>query len=172
MKSKIKSFIQNNKFILLSGLSAFFIIMVVYFCYSIIPFGDKTVYRMDLYHQYGPLFSELYDRITSGESLLYSWNSGLGSSFIGNLYNYLSSPFSILVLIFGHENTFEAIAAMIAIKSILSAISVSYYLKKSNKSDGPQLVAFGIMYAFSAYFIAYYWNVMWIDAMYLLPLIP
>ncbi len=171
MKSKIKSFIENNKFILLTGLSAFFIIMVVYFCYSIIPFGDKTVYRMDLYHQYGPLFSELYDRITSGESLLYSWNSGLGSSFIGNFYNYLSSPFSILVLLFGHKNTFEAVAAMIAIKSILSAMSVSYYLKKSNKSDGPQLIAFGVMYAFSAFFIAYYWNVMWIDSMYLLPLI-
>jgi uncharacterized membrane protein YfhO len=145
--------------------------MVVYFCYSIIPFGDKTIYRMDLYHQYGPLFSELYDRITSGESLLYSWNSGLGSSFIGNFYNYLSSPFSIIVLLFGHENTFEAVAAMIAIKSILSAMAISYYLKKSNKVDGPQLIAFGIMYAFSAYFIAYYWNVMWIDSMYLLPLI-
>ena len=160
MKYKIKSLFQDNKFILLSGLSAFFIIMVVYFCYSIIPFGDKTIYRMDLYHQYGPLFSELYDRITSGESLLYSWNSGLGSSFIGNFYNYLSSPFSIIVLLFGHENTFEAVAAMIAIKSILSAMAISYYLKKSNKVDGPQLIAFGIMYAFSAYFIAYYWNVM------------
>ncbi len=171
MKAKIKSLVQNNKFILLSGLSAFFIIMVVYFCYSIIPFGDKTIYRMDLYHQYGPLFSELYDRVTSGESLLYSWNSGLGSSFIGNFYNYLASPFSLLVLIFGHENTFEAVAAMIAIKSILSALSISYYLKKSNKSDGPQLIAFGVMYAFCAYFIAYYWNVMWIDSMYLLPLI-
>ncbi len=171
MKSKFKCQIKDNKFILLTGCSAFFIIMVVYFCYSIIPFGDKTIYRMDLYHQYGPLFSELYDRITSGESLLYSWNSGLGSSFLGNLFNYLSSPFSVLVLIFGHENTFEAVAAMIAIKSILSAMSISYYLKKSSKVDGPQLIAFGIMYAFSAYFIAYYWNVMWIDAMYLLPLI-
>ena len=171
MKSKLKSLIQNNKFILLTGLSSFFIIMVVYFCFSIIPFGDKTIYRMDLYHQYGPLFSEFYDRITSGESLLYSWNSGLGSSFLGNFYNYLSSPFSVLVLIFGHENTFEAVAAMIAIKSILSAMSISYYLKKSSKVDGPQLIAFGIMYAFSAYFIAYYWNVMWIDSMYLLPLI-
>ncbi len=171
MKTKLKSLIQNNKFILLSGLAAFFIIMVVYFCYSIIPFGDKTIYRMDLYHQYGPLFSELYDRITNGESMLYSWNSGLGSSFIGNFYNYLSSPFSILVLLFGHENTFEAVAAMIAIKAILSAMAISYYLKKSNKADGPQLIGFGIMYAFSAYFIAYYWNVMWIDSMYLLPLI-
>ncbi len=171
MKSKINSFINNNKYILLSGVAALFIVTMVYFCYSIIPFGDKTIYRMDLYHQYGPLFSELYDRITSGESLLYSWNSGLGSSFAGNFFNYLSSPISIVILIFGHENTFEAVATMIAIKAILSSLSISYYLKKSQKSDGPQLIAFGIMYSFSAYFIAYYWNVMWIDAMYLLPLI-
>lgn len=60
---------------------------------------------------------------------------------------------------------------MIAIKAILSSMAISYYLKKSQKSDGPQLIAFGVMYSFSAYFIAYYWNVMWIDAMYLLPLI-
>ncbi len=171
MKSKITSLIKNNKYVLLSGLAAFFIITIVYFCYSIIPFGDKIIYRMDLYHQYGPLFSELYDRLTSGESLLYSWNSGLGSSFIGNFFNYLSSPFSILVLIFGHDNTFEAVAAMIAIKSILSSMSLSYYLKKSHNDDGPQLIAFGVMYVFSAYFIAYYWNVMWIDSLYLLPLI-
>ena len=171
MKSKLKSFINNNKYIILSGASTLFVILIVYFCYSIIPFGDKTIYRMDLYHQYGPLFSELYDRITSGESLLYSWNSGLGSSFIGNFFNYLSSPLSIIVLIFGHENTFEAVATMIAIKAISSSMTISYYLKKSQKSDGPQLIAFGVMYAFSAYFIAYYWNVMWIDAMYLLPLI-
>ena len=171
MKSKINSFFKNNKYILLSGASALFIILIVYFCYSIIPFGDKTIYRMDLYHQYGPLFSELYDRITSGESLLYSWNSGLGSSFIGNFFNYLSSPFSFIVLLFGHENTFEAVAAMIAIKAVLSSMSIAYFIKKSLKSDGPQLIAFGIMYAFSAYFIAYYWNVMWIDSMYLLPII-
>ena len=62
MKSKINSFINNNKYILLSGVAALFIITMVYFCYSIIPFGDKTILRMDLYHQYGPLFAELYER--------------------------------------------------------------------------------------------------------------
>ncbi len=171
MKNRINSLLKDNKYIFFSGLTALFIIVLVYFCYSIIPFGDRTVYRMDLYHQYGPLFSELYDRITSGESLLYSWNSGIGSSFIGNFFNYLSSPFAILVLIFGHENTFEAVAAMIACKAVLSSMSMSYYLKKSHKSNGPEIIAFGIMYAFCGYFIAYYWNVMWIDAMYLLPFV-
>ena len=171
MKKRINSLIKDNKYILFSGLAALFIIVLVYFCYSIIPFGDRTVYRMDLYHQYGPLFSELYDRITSGESLLYSWNSGIGSSFIGNFFNYLSSPFAILVLIFGHKNTFEAVAAMIACKAVLSSMSMSYYLKKSHRTNGPEIIAFGIMYAFCGYFIAYYWNVMWIDAMYLLPFV-
>ncbi len=171
MKAKIKNFFNSNKYVLYSGGVALFIILLVYFCYSIIPFGDRTIYRMDLYHQYGPLFSEFYDRLTSGESLIYSWNTGLGSSFIGNLFNYLASPFSLLILIFGHDNTFEAVAAMIAIKAVLSSMSMAYYLKYSHKSNGPEIIAFGIMYAFCGYFIAYYWNVMWIDAMYLLPLI-
>ena len=171
MSNKLKSTFKNNKYIYISGGVALFIILLVYFCYEIIPFGEKIIYRMDLYHQYGPLFSELYDRLVSCESLIYSWNSGLGSSFLGNFYNYLSSPLSFIILFFGHENTFEAVAAMIAIKAVLSAMSMSYYLKKSQKSDGFSIVAFGIMYAFCGYFIAYYWNVMWIDAMYILPFI-
>ncbi len=171
MKLKIKNWLNENKYILLSGGASLFIILLVYFCYEIIPFGDGTVYRMDLYHQYGPLFTELYDRLTSGESLIYSWNTGLGSSFLGNFYNYLSSPIAIIILLFGHKNTFEAVAAMIAIKAVLSSMSMTYYLKKSQKVDSFATAAFGIMYAFCGYFIAYYWNVMWIDALYLLPLI-
>lgn len=171
MKNKVKSLINNNKYILITGGASLFIILLVYFCYSIVPFGDRTIYRMDLYHQYGPLFTELYDRLVSGSSLLYSWNTGLGSSFIGNLFNYLSSPFSFIILLFGRENTFEAVAAMIAIKAVLSAVSMAYYLKKTQKKDDPAIIAFGVMYAFCAYFVAYYWNVMWIDSMYLLPFV-
>ncbi len=171
MKAKLKNFFNENKYILISGGISLFVILLVYFCYSIIPFGDGIIYRMDLYHQYGPLFSELYDRITSGESLIYSWNTGLGSSFFGNYFNYLSSPISLIVLLFGHKNTFEAVASMIAIKAVLSSMTMTYYLKKSQKVNNLATSAFGIMYAFCGYFIAYYWNVMWIDAMYLLPLI-
>ena len=169
--TKLKSMLKDNKYVFTSGGIALFIILLVYFCYEIIPFGDSIIYRMDLYHQYGPLFSELYDRLVSGESLVYSWNSGLGSSFLGNFFNYLSSPISFIVLLFGHNNTFEAVAAMIAIKSVFSAMSMAYYLKKSQKANGFSISAFGIMYAFCAYMLAYYWNVMWIDAMYILPFI-
>lgn len=168
---RVKQFFKNNIYTFITGGIAIFVILLVYFCFDIIPFGDRTVYRMDLYHQYGPLFSELYDRLTSGESLIYSWNSGMGLPFIGNFYNYLSSPLSFIVLLFGHKNTFEAVATLIAIKAVLSAMSIANYLKKSQKLNSPLICAFGILYAFSSFFIAYYWNVMWIDAMYILPFV-
>ena len=127
--------------------------------------------RMDLYHQYGPLFAELYDRIVEHKSLLYSWITGGGSSFLGNYLNYLSSPLSFLIFLFDKEDISYAITFIVALKCILSATSFSYYLKKSFNKDNYFLSAFGILYAFSAYFLAYYWNVMWLDAMIMLPLI-
>ncbi len=171
MLNSIKNKLKDNRFTLIAGAISLFIILIVYFCYEIIPFGDRTVFRMDLYHQYGPLFSELYDRLVSGKSLIYSWNTGLGSSFLGNFYNYLSSPISFIVLLFGHKNTFEAVAAMIAIKCVLSSMSMTNYLKKSQDINSLYGSAFGVLYAFCGYFIAYYWNVMWIDAMYILPFV-
>lgn len=168
---KLKQILKNNVYTFITGGIALFVILLVYFCFDIIPFGDKTIYRMDLYHQYGPLFSELYDRIVGNESLMYSWNAGLGLPFIGNFYNYLSSPLSLIILFFGHKNTFEAVATIIAIKAILASMSMANYLRKSQKVNSPMICAFGILYAFSGYFIAYYWNVMWIDAMYILPFV-
>ena len=170
-ETKFSLFLKNNKYILISALIAFAVMQLVYFCFSLIPYGDMTILRMDLYHQYGPLFAELYDRLTSGESLIYSWNSGLGSSFLGNFYNYLSSPVTILILFFGHKNIPEAIAAMIAVKAMLSAGSFTYYIKKSLGRHDPTTAAFGILYAFCGYFVAYYWNLMWLDAMVLFPVI-
>ena len=170
-KKPKNAFFKNNCFVFVSGICAFFIMLLVYYCYDLIPFGDMTILRMDLYHQYGPLFAELYDRVTSGGSLLYSWQSGLGSSFLGNFLNYLSSPITLIILFFGHENMPEAIAAMILIKAVLSACSFTYYLKASFKQHNAATAAFGVLYAFCGYFVAYYWNVMWLDAIYLFPLV-
>ncbi len=161
----------NSRYCLLAAMSTFLIMMVVYYCFDLAPFGDVTILRMDLYHQYGPLFSELSDRVTDFESLLYSWNSGGGSSFLGNFYNYLSSPLAIVMIIFGHKNMPEAIATMILVKAVLASFTFSYYLTKRNKLYSPLVTAFGVLYACSGYFIAYYWNVMWLDSFYLFPLV-
>lgn len=161
---------KDNKYCWLAFGCSAAIMLIVYICYSLIPFGDVTILRMDLYHQYGPLFAELYDRVTEFKSFFYSWNTGLGSSFLGNFYNYLCSPISIVMLIFRHENMPEAIATMILLQAALSSASFCYYLKKSHGEHSPVSAAFGVLYSFCGFFIAYYWNLMWLDAMVLFPL--
>jgi len=172
-KTKLYKLGYDNRYILLSFLCSVAVMLLVFFCYSVFPFGNKTILRMDLYHQYGPLFAELYDRITSGSSLIYSWTSGGGGSFLGNFYNYLSSPLSIFILLFGHINNPESIAFLMLIKAALASACFCYYLKNSEEflKHNASTAAFGVLYSFCGYFIAYYWNIMWIDAMVLLPIV-
>lgn len=170
-QSAFKRFFAGNSYCWLAVGCTVGIMMLVYFCYDLFPFGDTTILRMDLYHQYGPLFAEFYDRVTNLKSFVYSWNTGLGSPFLGNFFNYLSSPSAIIILLLGHENMPEAIAGMILVKAALAAGAFTYYLKKSQGKHNFSTTAFGILYAMCGYFVAYYWNVMWIDAMVYFPLV-
>lgn len=170
-KNKLIEACKRNKFSFLAFGASAFVMVIVYYCFNVIPFGDYTVLRMDLYHQYGPLFAELYDRITQGESLVYSWTSGLGSNFLGNFSNYLASPTAIFMLLLGHKNMPEAISLMILFKAAFASAFFSYYLRKSTGKNDFTISAFGVLYSFCGFFIAYYWNVMWIDAMAIFPLV-
>ena len=170
-KNKLVQAASRNRYSLLAFGASAFVMVIVYYCFNVIPFGDYTVLRMDLYHQYGPLFAELYDRITQGESLVYSWTTGLGSNFLGNFSNYLASPTAIFMLLLGHKNMPEAISLMVLFKAAFTSAFFSYYLRKSTGKNDFSISAFGVLYSFCGFFIAYYWNVMWIDAMAIFPLV-
>ena len=171
MLNKEKKLWQNYSYIFISFFAAATTMLIIYLCNKVAPFGDKTVLRMDLYHQYGPLFAELYERVKNGDSLIYSWTSGLGSCFIGNFFNYLSSPLSAVIFFFSHKNIPVAIGVMVLVKSALSSASFTYYVKKSLKNQSLATCAFSVLYAFCGYLLAYYWNIMWLDAMFLLPIL-
>ena len=174
---KRKNGIQDDKYLLkkycfLSAAFACGIMMVIFFFHqNTLTFGPRTVLRMDLYHQYGPLYAEVYDRLTGGDSLIYSWTSGLGASFLGNLFNYCSSPFALIMLILGHKNMPEAIALMIMLKAMFAATAFTYYINKSNNCVKKESIVFGLLYAFSGYFVAFSWNIMWFDAVAVFPLV-
>lgn len=171
VNGRVYKFFFRNRFVFLSMATALLLMLFVLFIFSAFPFGDVTVLRMDLYHQYGPLFVELYDRVTGAESFLYSWTSGGGSSFLGNFFNYLSSPFSALIFLFDRDEMPFAITTIVSLKCIFSAGTFTFYLKKSLNRHSTVSATFGVLYAFCAYFLAYYWNVMWLDGMIALPLL-
>ncbi|MBR5773224.1 MAG: YfhO family protein, partial [Clostridia bacterium] len=171
MTDILKKNVTENKYVYLTFAAATVIMLIVYFVYRLVPFGNITIMRMDLYHQYAPLLSELYERLSEGKSLLYSWYSGLGGGFLGNFSNYLGSPFKLVILYFGQEKITEAVSCLILLKVAFASTFFAYYLKKSNNVNNLSLPAFGILYGFCAYFLAYYWNIMWLDAMVFFPLV-
>ena len=171
-KNRFTAMLSENRYPLYAFAISCAIMTFVYVAYKFIPIGGMSILRMDLYHQYGPLFAEFYDRITSFSTLLYSWVSGLGGSFIGNYFNYLSNPVNdLIMLIFGHDNMPEAIAVMVLANASLASATMTYFINKHFNKKDLSTVAFGLLYAFCGFFVAYYWNIMWLGGMVLFPLV-
>ncbi len=168
---KVYDKLKNNNWLILTLILSTIAISVIYILQRIAPFGNNSMLDVDFYHQYGPLLNELYDRVKAGKSLLYSFNTGLGIPFYRNFLNYLSSPFNVILFLFKKENIVMAFSVIIALKVIFASLTMSFYLKKTFNRSGALASIFAIFYAFSGYFCAYYWNIMWLDGMVFLPLI-
>lgn len=156
-------------------LCAFFIPVLVMICVfierGIFPFGEMSFLRTDLYHQYAPFFQEMKTKLSAGESLLYSWNIGMGTNFAALFAYYLASPVNWLLALCPQKYVIEFITYFIVIKIGLSSLFMTVYLTKHNGKKDFSAAFFGIFYGLSGYMAAYSWNIMWLDCILLFPLI-
>ena len=171
MLKKILTHLKNNKLYYLTFITGLIIVTIIYILQKVAPFGRNSMLTIDFFHQYGPMLGELYDRLTSGSNLIYSFTMGMGLPFIRNYMNYLSSPFNFLLLLFKRENIVMAYSLIIGLKAICSATTMVFYLSKKFNTKSLFLIPFGCLFGFCAYFTAYYWNIMWLDGLVMLPLI-
>jgi len=156
---------------LLTFIISLMIICIIYIVNDVSPFGNKSLLQVDFFHQYGPMLGELYDRVHNFSSLVYSYNMGLGLPLFRNFLNYMASPFNIIMFFFKRNDLLTSYSVIIGLKAVVSSVTMVYYLSKKYKTTALYLIPFGLIYAFSAYFSAYYWNLMWIDGMVFLPLV-
>ncbi|WP_442919505.1 YfhO family protein, partial [Methanosphaera sp.] len=63
-----------------------------------------------------------------------------------------------ILFLFKKENIVMAFSVIIALKVIISSFTMSIYLKNTFKKDNKFLIIMSLLYAFSGYFCAYYWN--------------
>lgn len=148
------------------------IIMIAIFIErGIFPFGENSFLRTDMYHQYAPFFAEMKYKLAHGGSLFYSWNIGMGVNFSALYAYYLASPLNWLVALVPQNHVIEFMTYLIVFKIGLSGLSFSYYLSRHSKGEDAGIGFFGIFYALSGYMAAYSWNIMWLDCIWLFPLI-
>ena len=168
----LRSHIHLYRYIYACFFISMAILAITYYVKGVYPFGDQTLLRVDLYHQYAPYLEELHRRLLEGGSLLYSWEGGLGKDFVAQMAYYTTSPLNLLMFLFPkEENLPELVMLLIMLKISLSSTSFAWYLRDRRGRDDLSLVPFGLLYGFCAFLTCYYWNIMWLDTVALFPLV-
>lgn len=171
MLKKIENTIKNNKEYVITFLISIFIVGFIYSLNNVSPFGNKSLLCVDFFHQYGPMLGGLYEKLTHFENIIYSFNVGLGIPFFRNFFNYLSSPFNIIIFLFDKKHLLTSFSFIIGLKATFASVFMLYFLNKKFNYSKWVFIPLALSYGFSQYFIAYYWNIMWLDGLVFLPLI-
>lgn len=149
-----------------------FLLMGFAFAFNgVYPFGDKQILVTDFWQQYYPFYTEVQDKLQTGQSLLYSWDTGMGSNFWAIAAYYYASPFNLLLAIVPYEFLREALTLFLLCRIGFAGLFCGVFLKGVFKRNDISIAFFGTMYALCAFTLGYYWNVMWFDTFALFPLV-
>ncbi len=154
-----------------AGLLSLICMMIVYICLGVWPIGDKSVMIVDMHAQYAPLMAQLRDMILSGDNPLYSFEVGLGASFLPMFAYYLASPFNLLLLLFPVKYITEGILLITLLKNAVMGGLFAAFLQYTYRKRTVAIPIISVMYVMMMYIMAYNWNLMWIDGVMILPLI-
>lgn len=138
---------------------------------GVFPFGDHGVLIIDSLHQYLPFFTEFHEKLVNADSLLYSFGGGLGYNFWATFAYYLASPLNFLVSLFPKENMMDVMALFIVLKIGLCGLTMTWYFAEKDRGRSYYPIAFGTMFGLSSFLIGYYFNLMWLDSIAMLPLV-
>lgn len=135
------------------------------------PFGEQQILVMDFWHQYYPFLRLLHEKLQSGGSLLYTWESGMGSNFLSMMAYYAASPLNLLTALVPEHFLREAVTVILLLKIGFAGLFFACFLKRTFHRNDFSLCIFSVMYALCSYMLGYYWNIIWLDTVALLPLV-
>lgn len=128
---------------------------------------------MDLPGQYIHFFSYLKSILSGENDFFYTFSKTLGGDMTGLSAYYLLSPLNIIFCFF-HESHFPAACTLLAaVKLGLCGLTMAIFLSYMNGSmrERNWVLLFSGSYALMSYNIVYFSNIMWMDAVYILPLV-
>lgn len=138
---------------------------------GVFPFGDRGVLIIDSLHQYLPFFTEFHEKLEQAGSLRYSFGGGLGFNFWATFAYYLASPLNLIVALFPKRNVMDVMALLIVLKTGLCGLTSAWYFSTKNKGRTYTPVVFSTMSALGSFMIGYYFNIMWLDSIAMLPIV-
>ncbi len=148
------------------------LLLLVYAWFRLFPAGRLIFAWGDMTQQSIPLLLDLKN-ILSGEFDLFlnTANAG-GMSFWGVFLFFLSSPFSFLIAFVESGDIYRFANVLVLLKMASAALTASLFFRiRFQRLTAPQQIALAMMYAFSGYALFYYQNLVWLDMLYMFPLL-
>ena len=161
---------------MISALLPMMTMLIVWFFMGSYPFGNKSLMAVDFGQQYISFFGLLKNAVFSGDlsSLSYSFTKSLGGDMIGVLGYYLMSPFNIFYIILPFQHYGLAVFLTIWLRYGAIGFSFAHLLVKRYKGAESKIwmvPLFATAYALSGMLVSYQMNVIFYDAMIMLPLV-
>lgn len=135
------------------------------------PFGTKTISWCDMDQQVVPLLIDFKDILSGKSGFFFSMKNAGGMNFFGVFFFFLSSPFSFLVAFVDKAEIISFANVLVLLKMCTIACTSSLYFRKKYPNAPLLNVALSVLYAYSGYTMLYYQNVIWLDVVYLFPLL-
>lgn len=166
----------------LSFLLPVFVMLWILRCEGFYPFGEKTLFIMDMKGQYLEFYASLRNMFSGDDSLFFSWSRSMGGNYLGLFAYYVASPLSFLTILFPIKNMPTAILLLTLLKIGLAGTAFAGFgvylwkkwgsLEEKSESGNVLLVLpFAVSYALISYNMVYSMCLMWLDGVILLPVI-
>lgn len=137
---------------------------------GVVPFGNQTLLIWDANTQYIDFLAYFRKAMLGQADILYSLSKGMGGSMPGLYAYYLASPLNLLLLLFDESALPLAFSVLVWLKIALCGLTAFHFLHRIYGARC-QALLFSTTYALMGFVAAYFWDVMWLDGVVLLPLI-
>lgn len=155
------------------------VMLVVFWQQDFYPFGNKTLFTMDMRDQYVAFFASLRNILSGDASLFFSWSRSMGGNYLGLFAYYIASPLSWITVLFPVENLMTGVLLLTLLKTGLCGLSFTgfaEYIWQRGEKDGKGykklvILPFSICYALMSYNMVYSMCLMWLDGVIFLPVV-
>lgn len=199
VKPEINNQQKDRVNILVYSLSFFIpaiVMLLIFKARGFYPFGDKSLFIMDMRDQYLEFFASLRNLASGDDSLFFSWSRSMGGNYMGLFAYYIASPLSFITVFFPLKNLPFAIFLLTVLKIGLAGLSFAVFgvyvwkahiivpkqpagRSKRKKVPTPDpknwkllfVLPFAISYALISYNMVYSMCLMWLDGVILLPVV-
>ena len=142
---------------------------VLFIIRKIAPFGEMSLAAIDGYGQYFPMLREAERHFFSPH--VFSFSGGLGFSFPAESAYYTNSPLNALIFLLPCPVTVWEMDLLILFRFGLMSLSMYLLLSGHYRREEPGFLVLSAAYALSSYTISFINQIMWMDALILLPIL-